>query len=156
MYLKIANRVVALNVKNWFNMRVNERDLGRFPFCPKRRRGHFKHHVCLTVGWFDNDIQRQIRRSSGRIRQKKNPPFPVGTELPQSPLWTNRPWYELYCRNEQNRTYDGVWTSVVSVVLHAGCVIVCLCRGVEGVCERVTQVLSRLEWLTTPVTKPST
>src|SRR4029434_709944 len=39
-------------------------------------------------------MQRQIRRSSGRIRQKKTP-FPVGSASPESPLWTSRPWVYL-------------------------------------------------------------
>src|SRR4029434_8560749 len=71
------NRVVALNVKNGFNMRVNERS-GAISILPPKKGGagggggHLKHHFCLTVARFDNDIQRHIRRSSGRIRQKNS------------------------------------------------------------------------------------
>ena len=37
------------------------------------------------------------------------------------------PLDELYCRNEQYRTFNGVRTSMASVVLHVGCVIVYVC-----------------------------
>src|SRR4029434_3492635 len=60
------------------------------PNRPKKRRGHFKYDFGLTFALLDNDIQWEIRpyiyihvytvclwsrRSSGRIRQKKNISF---------------------------------------------------------------------------------
>ena len=56
--------------KNWFNMGVNERGLGRFPFCPKEGRAHLKHDFRLIGQWHSEADQKvcysQYRKNESR------------------------------------------------------------------------------------------